>query len=71
MVRVVFSYGPSSPRLWSELSGYPIETAGWKGTSVCDVDSYPTTFPEDTRWKVAVGIHPRNNPFVTEEFTAL
>jgi len=41
----------------------------------CDVDSYPTTFPEDTRWKVAVGIHPRNSPFVTDdefqEFTAL
>lgn len=33
----------------------------------CDVDSYPTTFPEDTRWKVAVGIHPRNSPFVTNE----
>jgi hypothetical protein len=41
----------------------------------CDVDSYPTTFPEDTRWKVAVAIHPRNSPFVTDEefqeFTAL
>ena len=41
----------------------------------CDVDSYPTTFPEDTRWKVAVGIHLRNSPFVTDEefqeFTAL
>jgi hypothetical protein len=41
----------------------------------CDVDIYPTTFSEDTRWKVAVGIHPRNSPFVTDEelqeFTAL
>jgi predicted metal-dependent TIM-barrel fold hydrolase len=41
----------------------------------CDVDSYQTTFPEDTRWTVAVGIHPRKRPFVTDEefqeFTAL
>jgi Tat protein secretion system quality control protein TatD with DNase activity len=33
----------------------------------CDVDSYPTTFPENTRWKVAVGIHPSNSPFFTDE----
>jgi hypothetical protein len=30
----------------------------------CDVDSYPTTFPEDTRWKVAVAIHPRTSPVI-------
>jgi hypothetical protein len=41
----------------------------------CDKDNYQTTFPENTRWKVAVGIHPRNRSFVTDEefqeFTAL
>ena len=52
----------------------PVQLAG--GVLVyCDVDIYPITFPEDIRWKVAVGIHPRNSPFVTDEefqeFTAL
>jgi len=28
MVRVVFSYGPTSPHLWAELSGYQFLNRG-------------------------------------------
>ena len=44
----------------------PVEITG--GVLVyCDPDTFPTVLPDTTKWKIAVGLHPKAAPYFTQE----